>query len=124
MRVATIVFGASITLFGVNIESGFYENVQDKIDTKSHNSVVVLGTNWCPVCQMTKDTINGFEESYNSKAKFFYVDIDSDEDAKSKFSVKAIPVILFIDKNGSIKEQKIGGTTKVGFDKAFERLSW
>jgi thioredoxin 1 len=66
---------------------------------------------WCGPCKMIAPIL---EEIANEKAgavKVAKVNVDENQGLSSKFGIRAIPTLLFF-KNGSVREQIVGMTSK------------
>lgn len=107
-------------LFGAQIQKKPYDDVKAAVKSSGKYSIVVLGVDYCPFCKMTMESIKKLDQKYDAKADFFYVDIDFDTEAKSDYSVRATPNILFFAPGGKLIEKKIGGMNEIGFAKRLD----
>ncbi len=66
---------------------------------------------WCAPCRMLAPVVDAVAEKYEGKAKFVKVNVDENLLTSGKYNIKGIPTLLLF-KNGVIKEQIVGNTTK------------
>ncbi len=71
---------------------------------------------WCGPCKMVGPIINELAESneYKNKVKFAKVNVDSNQELASQYSVFSIPSFV-IFKNGKLAHQFVGAMGKEGF---------
>jgi thioredoxin-related protein len=112
----------TISLFAADVQKKPYDEVKNLVKNPSKYSVVVLGTDYCPFCKITIESIKKLDAKYDTKAQFFYVNIDFDDEAKTDYAVRATPNILFFAPNGKLIEKKIGGMNEIGFAKKLDSL--
>lgn len=112
----------TVFAFGAQVQKKPYDDVKKLIKNSGKYSVVILGTDYCPFCKMTMESIQKLDPKYDSKAQFFYVNIDFDEEAKSDYNVRATPNIVFFAPDGKLLEKRIGGMNEIGFSKRLDGL--
>ena len=66
---------------------------------------------WCAPCRMLAPVVDAVAEKYEGKAKVVKVNVDENLQISGKYNIKGIPTLLLF-KNGVIKEQIVGNTTK------------
>lgn len=66
---------------------------------------------WCAPCRMLAPVVDAVAEKYEGKAKIVKVNVDENLMTSGKYNIKGIPTLLLF-KNGIIKEQIVGNTTK------------
>ncbi len=66
---------------------------------------------WCAPCRMLAPVVEAVAEKYEGKAKIVKVNVDENLTTSGKYNIKGIPTLLLF-KNGVIKEQIVGNTTK------------
>lgn len=110
----------AVALFAANIQKKPYDDVKSLVKNDKKYSVVVLGVDWCPFCKATMEGVSKLDAKYEAKVQFFYVNLDFDEEAKSDYSVRATPNILFFAPGGKLLEKKVGGMNDIGFVKKFD----
>jgi thioredoxin 1 len=66
---------------------------------------------WCAPCRMLAPVVEAIAEQYEGKAKVMKLNVDENTLTSGKYNIKGIPTLLLF-KNGMIKEQIVGNTTK------------
>lgn len=66
---------------------------------------------WCAPCRMLAPVVEAIAEKYDGKAKVVKLNVDDNTLTSGKYNIKGIPTLLLF-KNGVIKEQIVGNTTK------------
>ncbi len=66
---------------------------------------------WCAPCRMLDPIIEAIAEEYGSQAKVFKLNVDENIMVAGRYNIKGIPTLLLF-KDGAVKEQIIGNTTK------------
>jgi thioredoxin 1 len=66
---------------------------------------------WCAPCRMVAPVVEAIAEEYEGKAKVFQLNVDENMATSVKYNIKGIPTLLLF-KDGMVKEQIVGNTTK------------
>ncbi len=66
---------------------------------------------WCAPCRMLAPVVEAIAEDYEGKAKVFKLNVDENNATSGKYNIKGIPTLLLF-KDGVVKEQIVGNTTK------------
>jgi thioredoxin 1 len=66
---------------------------------------------WCAPCRMLAPVVEAIAEEYDGKAKVLKLNVDDNMETSSKYNIKGIPTLLLF-KDGVVKEQIVGNTTK------------
>ena len=66
---------------------------------------------WCAPCRMLAPVVEAIAEKYAGKAKVVKLNVDENTSTSGKYNIKGIPTLLLF-KDGVIKEQIVGNTTK------------
>jgi thioredoxin 1 len=66
---------------------------------------------WCAPCRMMAPVVEAIAEKYQGKAKVVKLNVDENTLTSGKYNIKGIPTLLLF-KDGIIKEQIVGNTTK------------
>jgi thioredoxin 1 len=66
---------------------------------------------WCAPCRMLAPVVDAIAEKYEGKAKVVKLNVDENTATSGKYNIKGIPTLLLF-KDGVIKEQIVGNTTK------------
>jgi thioredoxin 1 len=66
---------------------------------------------WCAPCRMLAPVVEAIAEKYEGKAKVLKLNVDENTVTSGKYNIKGIPTLLLF-KDGVVKEQIVGNTTK------------
>jgi len=66
---------------------------------------------WCAPCRMLAPVVEAIAEEYEGKAKVLKLNVDENMTTSGKYNIKGIPTLLLF-KDGVVKEQIVGNTTK------------
>ena len=66
---------------------------------------------WCAPCRMLAPVVDAIAEKYEGKAKIVKLNVDENPITSVKYNIKGIPTLLLF-KDGVVKEQIVGNTTK------------
>jgi thioredoxin 1 len=66
---------------------------------------------WCAPCRMLAPVVEAIADKYDGKAKVVKLNVDENTLTSGKYNIKGIPTLLLF-KDGIIKEQIVGNTTK------------
>ena len=66
---------------------------------------------WCAPCRMLSPVVEAIADKYEGKARVVKLNVDENSLTSSKYNIKGIPTLLLF-KEGVIKEQIVGNTTK------------
>jgi thioredoxin 1 len=96
--------------------SGKVSDVGDQnFDTEVLNSPVPVLVDfwaaWCAPCRMLAPVVEAIAEAYDGKAKVVKLNVDENTATSGKYNIKGIPTLLLF-KDGVVKEQIVGNTTK------------
>jgi thioredoxin 1 len=79
---------------------------------KSPKTVLVdFWAEWCGPCKMIAPLLDEIASEQPDKVKIVKVNVDEEQSLAQKFNISSIPTLLFF-KNGQIKEQIVGLTSK------------
>jgi thioredoxin 1 len=66
---------------------------------------------WCAPCRMLAPVVEAIADKYAGKAKVVKLNVDENTLTSGRYNIKGIPTLLLF-KDGMIKEQIVGNTTK------------
>lgn len=66
---------------------------------------------WCAPCRMLAPVVEAIADKYEGKARVVKLNVDENGLTSGKYNIKGIPTLLLF-KEGIIKEQIVGNTTK------------
>ncbi len=77
--------------------------------TQSGRPVVVdFFAKWCGPCKTLSPRLDKLAGEFGDRIKFVSVNVDQSPVLATKFNVKGIPTLLFIDKDGKVVETSVG----------------
>lgn len=76
---------------------------------------------WCGPCKMLAPVLEEVSDEYAGKVDFYKVDVEQQEELAALFSVRSIPTLVFIPKDGQIKVVQ-GAVGKPQLKKAIEEI--
>lgn len=80
------------------------------------HSLILVKTDWCGYCKEAKPEFKATADLLEGKKIFFgVIDGDKNEELISKLQVNSFPTILFVDKNGYVKNVYSGDRNKYAF---------
>ncbi len=82
--------------------------------------VVDFWAEWCAPCRMMAPIIDELAEQYGDRAKIGKLNVDENGAVSEKYQIKGIPTVLVL-KNGEVKEQVVGVTSKDNLAKLVEK---
>jgi thioredoxin 1 len=74
---------------------------------------------WCAPCRMLAPVMEYIAEKYEGKAKVVQLNVDENTLTSGKYNIKGIPTLLLF-KDGVIKEQIVGNSTKGAISKMLD----
>ena len=76
---------------------------------------------WCGPCKMISPILEEIATEKNGAVKIGKVNVDNNQELSARFQIRAIPTLLFF-KNGEVKEQVVGMTSKKDLISKIEAL--
>lgn len=67
--------------------------------------VIDFNAEWCPPCKEFAPTYYAAAEKYNDRFTFYSVNIDKFKDLADQFNISAIPTVVVIGTDGSVRSQ-------------------
>jgi thioredoxin 1 len=106
--------------------------MSEKLDTFSdgtwdqevlHSKTPVLvdfWAEWCQPCKVLAPTIEALAEEYGGKVKVGKLNVEENSVVSAKYQIRGIPTVL-IFKDGEVKEQVVGLTSKGKLSELIEK---
>jgi thioredoxin 1 len=66
---------------------------------------------WCAPCRMIAPVVEAIADKYDGRAKVVKLNVDENQATSFKYNIRGIPTLLLF-KDGVVKEQIIGNTTR------------
>jgi thioredoxin 1 len=103
--------------------SNTLEVTDNNFDTevlKGRARLVDFWAEWCGPCKAIAPTIEAVAKDYQGRAKITKLNVDQNIATSSRYNIKGIPTLLLF-KNGMVKEQIVGSTSKESISKIIDR---
>jgi thioredoxin 1 len=86
-------------------------NFDSEIANASTPVLVDFWATWCGPCKMIAPILDEIADEKAGAVKVGKVDVDANPAISARYSIRAIPTLLFF-KNGEVKEQLVGMASK------------
>lgn len=86
------------------------ENTKELIES-GQPLVIDFWATWCGPCMRLAPIIDQLATEYEGKVLIGKYNVDEESDMSTEFGIRSIPTLLFF-KDGELKGQLIGGSTK------------
>jgi thioredoxin 1 len=87
------------------------QNFDTEVLNSSVPVLVDFWAAWCAPCRMLAPAVEAIAEKYEGKAKVVKLNVDENMGTAGKYNIRGIPTLLLF-KDGMIKEQIVGNTSK------------
>ena len=105
---------------GGNIQEFSDQNFEQEV-LKSDNPVLVdFWAEWCAACRIIAPAVEAVAAKYAGRAKVGKLNVDENQSVTSRYNIRSIPTLL-VFKNGEIKEQLVGTTSKDNLAKLLDK---
>ena len=95
------------------------QNFEVEVLNSSIPVLVDFWAAWCAPCRMLAPVVEAIAEKYQGQAKVVKLNVDENTLTSGKYNIKGIPTLLLF-KDGVIKEQIVGNTTKIAISKMID----
>jgi len=102
-----------------NVQDVTDQNFQEEVLDSSQPVLVDFWAQWCAPCRMLAPTIDQVAEDFAGRAKVVKLNVDDNMGTSSKYNIKGIPTLL-IFKDGQIKDQVVGSTSRDNISRLIE----
>ena len=90
------------------------------IDSAAYDELVASGkpfdidfwAEWCGPCRSLTPIIEELAEEYEGKVVIGKCDVDQNNDLAMKFSVRNIPLVVFVKPGGQMNDKLVGAASK------------
>ena len=86
------------------------ENTKELIES-GQPLVIDFWATWCGPCMRLAPVIDQLATEYEGKVLIGKYNVDEESDMSTEFGIRSIPTLLFF-KDGELKGQRIGGSSK------------
>lgn len=96
-----------------NSQEVAYRVVESKIVPQNGLPTIVdFSASWCPPCRQLKPIFQKLEEEFKGRINFITIDVDDNPQLAQSYGVQSIPMLIFMDKEGQVKNTLIGFQTR------------
>ncbi len=74
---------------------------------------------WCAPCRMIAPTVEQIATDYDGRAKVVKLNVDENGEVSARYNIRGIPTLLLF-KDGMIKDQIVGATSKDNITRMIE----
>lgn len=86
-------------------------NFEEEVAKSAVPVLVDFWATWCGPCKMIAPILEEIALEKSGAVKIAKVDVDINQSLSARFQIRAIPTLLFF-KNGEVKDQVVGMTSK------------
>ena len=105
---------------GGNILEFSDQNFEQEVLGSDKPVLVDFWAEWCAPCRMIAPAVEAIAGEYAGRAKVGKVNVDENQSVTSRYNIRSIPTLL-VFKNGEIKEQIVGTTSKDNLAKLLDK---
>jgi thioredoxin 1 len=105
---------------GGNILEFSDQNFEQEVLGSDKPVLVDFWAEWCAPCRMIASAVEAIAGEYAGRAKVGKVNVDENQSVTSRYNIRSIPTLL-VFKNGEIKEQIVGATSKDNLAKLLDK---
>ena len=105
---------------GGNILEFSDQNFEQEVLGSDKPVLVDFWAEWCAPCRMIAPAVEAIAGEYAGRAKVGKLNVDDNQSVTSRYNIRSIPTLL-VFKNGEIKEQLVGTTSKDNLAKLLDK---
>ena len=95
------------------------QNFEEAVLNSSQPVLVDFWAPWCAPCRMLAPTMDQVAEDFAGRAKVVKLNVDDNMGTSAKYNIRGIPTLLLF-KDGQIKDQLVGSTSKDNISRIIE----
>ena len=89
---------------------------EEKVMRSTKPVIIDIWATWCGPCRIFSPVIDEVSKEFESKATFYKLDADQNQDIVQKYDIMGIPTVLLFEK-GVVKAMSVGALPKEAFRK-------
>ena len=105
---------------GGNILEFSDQNFEQEVLGSDKPVLVDFWAEWCAPCRMIAPAVEAIAGEYAGRAKVGKLNVDENQSVTGRYNIRSIPTLL-VFKNGEIKEQIVGTTSKDNLAKLLDK---
>ncbi|MCL5005604.1 MAG: thioredoxin [Acidobacteria bacterium] len=105
---------------GGNILEFSDQNFEQEVLKSDKPVLVDFWAEWCAPCRMIAPAVEAIAAEYAGRAKVGKLNVDENQSITSRYNIRSIPTLL-VFKDGQIKEQMVGTTSKANLAKLLDK---
>jgi thioredoxin 1 len=96
------------------------QNFEEQVLKSDQPVLVDFWAPWCAPCRMMTPAVEAIASEYTGRAKVGKVNVDDNLSLAGRYNIRGIPALLLF-KDGQIREQLVGATSKDAIKKMLEK---
>ncbi|MGH7869606.1 MAG: thioredoxin [Candidatus Dormibacteraceae bacterium] len=96
------------------------QNFENQVLKATQPVLVDFWAPWCAPCRMIAPAVEAVAEQFAGRALVFKVNVDDNQAIAGRYNIRGIPTLLLF-KEGQVREQIVGATSKDNIAKMVEK---
>ncbi len=96
------------------------QNFEEQVLKSSQPVLVDFWAPWCAPCRMMASAVEAVASEYTGRATVGKLNVDENQSLAGRYNIRGIPTLLLF-KDGQIREQLVGATSKDAIAKMLDR---
>ena len=96
------------------------QNFEEQVLKSDQPVLVDFWAPWCAPCRMMTPAVEAIASEFTGRAKVGKVNVDDNLSLAGRYNIRGIPALLLF-KDGQIREQLVGATSKDAIKKMLEK---
>ena len=95
-------------------------NFSIEIEKSGSSAIIDFWADWCSPCKIMSPIIDELSNEYDGKIIIGKINVDENPVLSTKFKIRSIPTLLFLNSKGEVSEIVVGAKTKSELSKKIE----